>query len=168
MKLQVLFEFTSRGLTTAENSKMFCMMTIFYNFFRTESMSNDNLWDEDLFPIFLCILVPLYIAKKKKMLHFFFLLLSIYLFPVDVSTGDNLPENKIGELCIRGPQIMKGYLDNEKATEETIKKGWLHTGDIAYHDADGNIFITDRLKELIKVKGFQVTIVLSLLDNAPN
>ena len=102
------------------------------------------------------------------MLHFFFLLLSIYLFPVDVSTGDNLPENKIGELCIRGPQIMKGYLDNEKATEETIKKGWLHTGDIAYHDSDGNIFITDRLKELIKVKGFQVTIVLSLLDNAPN
>ena len=127
-------------------------------FFQTESIyvSNDNLWDEDLFPIFLCILVPLYIAKKK-MLHFFFLLLSIYLFPVDVSTGDNLPENKIGELCIRGPQIMKGYLDNEKATEETIKKGWLHTGDIAYHDADGNIFITDRLKELIKVKGFQVT-----------
>ena len=127
-------------------------------FFQTESIyvSNDNLWDEDLFPIFLCILVPLYIAKKK-MLHFFFLLLSIYLFPVDVSTGDNLPENKIGELCIRGPQIMKGYLDNEKATEETIKKGWLHTGDIAYHDAEGNIFITDRLKELIKVKGFQVS-----------
>ena len=131
-------------------------------FFQTESIyvSNDNLWDEDLFPIFLCILVPLYIAKKK-MLHFFFLLLSIYLFPVDVSTGDNLPENKIGELCIRGPQIMKGYLDNEKATEETIKKGWLHTGDIAYHDSDGNIFITDRLKELIKVKGFQVTSSIS-------
>ena len=95
------------------------------------------------------------------MLHFFFLLLSIYLFPVDVSTGDNLPENKIGELCIRGPQIMKGYLDNEKATEETIKKGWLHTGDITYHDSEGNIFITDRLKELIKVKGFQVTSTIS-------
>ena len=136
---------------------------LLYNlFFQTESIyvSNDNLWDEDLFPIFLCILVPLYIAKKK-MLHFFFLLLSIYLFPVDVSTGDNLPENKIGELCIRGPQIMKGYLDNEKATEETIKKGWLHTGDIAYHDSEGNIFITDRLKELIKVKGFQVTSSIS-------
>ena len=51
---------------------------------------------------------------------------------------------------------MKGYLNNEKATEETIKKGWLHTGDVAYYDPDGNIFITDRLKELIKVKGFQV------------
>ena len=80
-------------------------------------------------------------------------------FPVDVSTGENLPPNKTGELCIRGPQIMKGYLDNDKATVETIKKGWLHSGDIAYHDPDGNIFIVDRLKELIKVKGFQVSIV---------
>ena len=70
MKLQVLFEFTARGLT-AENSKMFCKMTRFYNFFRTESMSNDNLWDEDLFPIFLCILVPLYIAEKKCCTSFF-------------------------------------------------------------------------------------------------
>ena len=55
---------------------------------------------------------------------------------------------------------MKGYLNNEKATEETIKKGWLHTGDVAYYDPDGNIFITDRLKELIKVKGFQVRYLL--------
>ena len=54
---------------------------------------------------------------------------------------------------------MKGYLDNDKATVETIKKGWLHSGDIAYHDPDGNIFIVDRLKELIKVKGFQVSII---------
>ena len=75
---------------------------------------------------------------------------------VDVSTGENLPANKTGELCIRGPQIMKGYLDNEKATIDTIKKGWLHSGDIAYYDEGGNIFIVDRLKELIKVKGFQV------------
>ena len=54
---------------------------------------------------------------------------------------------------------MKGYLDNDKATVETIKKGWLHSGDIAYYDPDGNIFIVDRLKELIKVKGFQVSII---------
>jgi len=76
---------------------------------------------------------------------------------VDVSTGDNLPPHKTGELCIRGPQVMPGYLDNDKATKETIKEnGWLYSGDIAYHDEDGNIFIVDRLKELIKVKGFQV------------
>jgi len=51
---------------------------------------------------------------------------------------------------------MKGYLDNPKATEETIKDGWLHSGDIAYYDEGEHVFIVDRLKELIKVKGFQV------------
>ena len=74
----------------------------------------------------------------------------------DVSSGENLPPHKTGELCLRGPQVMKSYLDNPKATDETIKDGWLHSGDIAYYDEGGNIFIVDRLKELIKVKGFQV------------
>ena len=75
---------------------------------------------------------------------------------VDVETGANLGPRKVGELCCTGPMVMKGYINNKKATDETIKKGWLHTGDVAYFDDDGCIFIVDRIKELIKVKGYQV------------
>ncbi|XP_060171549.1 4-coumarate--CoA ligase 2-like [Lycium barbarum] len=76
---------------------------------------------------------------------------------VDTHTGAFLPRNHAGEICIRGDQIMKGYLNNPKATEETIdKEGWLHTGDVGYIDEDDQVFIVDRLKELIKYKGYQV------------
>ncbi len=62
-----------------------------------------------------------------------------------------------GELWIRGPQVMRGYLKNPAATELTLdSQGWLHTGDIGHVDADGHVFVVDRLKELIKYKGFQV------------
>ncbi|KAK7325327.1 hypothetical protein VNO77_29489 [Canavalia gladiata] len=76
---------------------------------------------------------------------------------VDPETGNSLPRNQSGEICIRGDQIMKGYLNDPEATERTIdKEGWLHTGDIGYIDDDDELFIVDRLKELIKYKGFQV------------
>jgi len=75
---------------------------------------------------------------------------------VDPTNGKVLGPNQTGELCIKGPQVMLGYLDNPQATAETIRDGWLHSGDIAFHDEDGYLFIVDRLKELIKVKGFQV------------
>lgn len=70
-----------------------------------------------------------------------------------------LPEegrSKPGELWIRGPQVMKGYLNNPEATAETLVDGWLRTGDIAELDAEGNVYIVDRFKELIKYKGYQV------------
>ncbi|MEA2476518.1 MAG: hypothetical protein QOF16_1154 [Actinomycetota bacterium] len=76
---------------------------------------------------------------------------------IDVSTGDELDPDERGEICIRGPQIMKGYLNNTAATEHTIDgDGFLHTGDIGYVDDEGDFYIVDRLKELIKFKGFQV------------
>jgi acyl-CoA synthetase (AMP-forming)/AMP-acid ligase II len=76
---------------------------------------------------------------------------------VDPATGAELDANQEGEVCIRGPQNMKGYLNNPEATAQTIDAdGWLHTGDIGYADEDGHFFIVDRVKELIKYKGFQV------------
>lgn len=63
-----------------------------------------------------------------------------------------LPPRQQGEVHIRGPQIMQGYHNNAQATKETIDdEGWLKTGDIGYVDEEGQFFITDRLKELIKV-----------------
>jgi acyl-CoA synthetase (AMP-forming)/AMP-acid ligase II len=76
---------------------------------------------------------------------------------VDVATGEDLPQGEPGELLIRGPQVMKGYLNEPEATARTIDPdGWLHTGDIARVDDQGALRIVDRIKELIKYKGYQV------------
>jgi acyl-CoA synthetase (AMP-forming)/AMP-acid ligase II len=76
---------------------------------------------------------------------------------VDPVSGEEVADGERGELWIRGPQVMAGYLNNAEATAATIDDdGWLHTGDIAECDADGFYSIVDRLKELIKYKGFQV------------
>ncbi|EIV92846.1 AMP-binding protein [Frankia sp. QA3] len=76
---------------------------------------------------------------------------------VDPTTGQDAPPGEPGELWVRGPQVMAGYLDNPTATVETVVAGgWLRTGDILRVDDDGVFSVVDRLKELIKYKGYQV------------
>jgi len=76
---------------------------------------------------------------------------------LDIETGTKISKpGEKGELVIRGPQVMKGYHNREAETLKTLKGGWLYTGDIAFMDEDGYFFITGRIKELIKVSGFQV------------
>jgi len=70
--------------------------------------------------------------------------------------GDLLPQGEKGELCVKGPQVMKGYWQQEEETANCIKKGWLHTGDIATMDKHGFFYIVDRLKDMILVSGFNV------------
>ncbi|MGO9421533.1 class I adenylate-forming enzyme family protein [Roseiarcus sp.] len=74
-----------------------------------------------------------------------------------VDASKTLPHGEIGELMIRGPIVMQGYWDNEKATRETIEPdGWLHSGDLASMDEDGDVFIVDRKKDMINTAGFKV------------
>jgi acyl-CoA synthetase (AMP-forming)/AMP-acid ligase II len=80
---------------------------------------------------------------------------------IDATTGNeiDIPSeglSETGELWFKGPNVMAGYLGNEEATRETIDDGWLRTGDLARVDATGCVYIVDRLKELIKYKGYQV------------
>ena len=76
---------------------------------------------------------------------------------VDPVSGEDQPVGSEGELWVRGPMVMKGYLNNPEATAATIDAdGWLHTGDVGVIDDDGHLTIVDRVKELIKFKGFQV------------
>lgn len=81
---------------------------------------------------------------------------------VDLTTGKDVDgPNRVGELYVRGAQVMKGYIDDPVATRETIDpEGWLHTGDIVYYDEDEFFYVVDRAKDLIKVKGMQVPIVI--------
>jgi len=75
---------------------------------------------------------------------------------VDPETGAELGPRETGELWVRGPQVMKGYYNNPEATAQTLVNEWLRTGDLAWKDEEGYVYIVDRLKEVIKCRGFQV------------
>jgi long-chain acyl-CoA synthetase len=76
---------------------------------------------------------------------------------VDEETGEiELPPGKIGELVIRGPQVMKGYLNRPEDNKEVLRDGWLYTGDLARMDEEGYFYIADRKKEIIKYKGYTI------------
>jgi long-chain acyl-CoA synthetase len=75
---------------------------------------------------------------------------------IDVKNEETLSQGKEGEICIRGPQCMKGYWNRPEETGAVLKDGWVHTGDIGYEDEDGYFYITDRKKDLIIYKGYNV------------
>jgi long-chain acyl-CoA synthetase len=76
---------------------------------------------------------------------------------VDIETGErDLPPGETGEIVIRGPQVMKGYWNKPQETAQTLRGGWLHTGDIAKMDEDGYFYIVDRIKDMIKTVGENV------------
>lgn len=73
-------------------------------------------------------------------------------------TNAALGPNQVGEICLKGPMIMMGYYNNEEATKEAFTEdGWLRTGDLGYYDEQNYFYIVDRLKELIKYNGYQVS-----------
>ena len=76
---------------------------------------------------------------------------------VDAETGTkNLPAGEVGELVVRGPQVMRGYWKKPKETAQALRDGWLYTGDLALRDANGYFYITDRKKDIIKHNGYTI------------
>lgn len=72
-------------------------------------------------------------------------------------SGEPVPKGSSGEIWVRGPNVFLGYLKNPAASQAAVTKdGWYRTGDAGYQDDKGNLYITDRIKELVKYKGFQV------------
>jgi len=75
---------------------------------------------------------------------------------VDLESGEELPAGESGEIVLRNPAVFKGYWKRPEATAETLRDGWVHTGDVGYFDPDGFLFFTGRVKEMIKCSGYSV------------
>jgi long-chain acyl-CoA synthetase len=75
---------------------------------------------------------------------------------VSLSTGETLPPGEIGELAVKGPQVMKGYWNRPEETEQALKDGWLMTGDLGYMDENGYFYIVDRKKDMIIAGGYNI------------
>ena len=75
---------------------------------------------------------------------------------MDPATGQEVADGELGEILIKGPNVMKGYFRNPEATAQAVRGGWLHSGDIGSRDADGYFYVVDRVKDMINVSGFKV------------
>lgn len=75
---------------------------------------------------------------------------------IDPDTGERQPDGEVGELAVRGPQVMKGYWNRQEETAEVLRDGWLRTGDMATMDEDGYFYIVDRKKDIIVAGGFNI------------
>lgn len=75
---------------------------------------------------------------------------------VSMDDGENMPVGEIGEIIIKGPQVMKGYWNRPEATEDTVKEGWLYTGDLGYMDDKGYFYVVDRKKDMIIAGGYNI------------
>jgi len=74
----------------------------------------------------------------------------------NAETDDIMPQGEIGEIVVKGPQVMKGYYNDPDATTQVIKNGWFYTGDLGYFDQDGFLFLVNRIKDMINVSGYKV------------
>ncbi|PYK61444.1 MAG: long-chain fatty acid--CoA ligase, partial [Verrucomicrobia bacterium] len=75
---------------------------------------------------------------------------------VQSDVGEILPPGHVGEICVRGGNVMQGYWNQPEETARALRDGWLLTGDVGYHDRDGYFFITDRKKDMLLVNGINV------------
>ena len=74
----------------------------------------------------------------------------------DPDSGDRLRDGEIGEICVRGDLVMKGYYKDPEKTDDVLRNGWLHTGDLGHLDSEGYLHLTDRKKDIIITGGFNV------------